>query len=550
MRKSIFLYVSVLSLLFLTMSVASPKPGSTAASGTQRWILSVKPGFRPADVTALGGTCLWYWKGAGIAAVDSANPNFGDLANGGTIDFAVADMAAKPPRRLSIPKITGLPPLDAYASGYQWYWQAIGAVRYDATNQPVWQLGDYTGSGVKIADIDTGAPSVWLAYDAEGNPTAFDLHPEFNEYDPLHPDLGGVVLLRDGGGNVLNYDDGGHGTAVCATIGTQHRGEGAMRGLAPQATLYCHKIDENNWMSSCLEGWFKAAEFGCQILNNSWYDVELPAKPTPGWENKLPLIYRKAATELGRRGVLIVAAASNDAIDPNKDGGTYYPFWWGKWASNEGWAATKLIPQDMPHVIIAGGTGPADYDPLAYNLSQYDPLPGGQKGRAFNLDRSVNCYIPPDSGGPWWIGSDYGAFLTVVAPMGYNIKDWTMPVRNLLYQLMYLATPWEGLPGEGLHDYWAGTSFSSPITCGVAALAAEAYFRVHGVMPSPTTLASIIKASADDKVGPATDDFWVWNGKALQFEFQTNVKADKPAKDERYGYGRVNVKRAIELAQK
>jgi hypothetical protein len=50
-------------------------------------------------------------------------------------------------------------------------------------------------------------------------------------------------------------------------------------------------------------------------------------------------------------------------------------------------------------------------------------------------------------------------------------------------------------------------------------------------------------------VGPATDDLWVWNEKTLQFDFMPNVPADTPGKDIRYGYGRVNAKSAIEMAQ-
>ena len=553
MKKTILFSVCVFSIILIAAGTASTGKNATAASGTaQRWVLSVKPGFSPSDVTAIGGTCLWYWKEAGIAAVDSSNPDFGAMAKGSTIDFAVEDVAAKPRKRLAIPKIAGLlSPFDAYASNYQWYWQAIGAVKIGPDNKPIWQLGDYEGSGVKIGIIDMGAPAVW---DSEGNPIG--LHPEFDEYNSAYPKLGGVVLLRDPVTHeVLNFDIAGHGTAVGSTIGAQHRGDGAMHGLAPRATLYFHRIDENHWMSSALEGWYKAAEFGCQILNNSWYDIELPVMRYEDVKVKLPKIFRKAATELYRRGILIVAAASNDAIDANKDSDTYYPYFYGLWSDNQaGFSAFRFIPQDMPHVIVAGGTGPADYNPFDPLLTKYDPWPGvkkgGQKGREFNLDRPVNTYIPPDFGGPWVSGSTYGTFLTVAAPMGYNVKDWNVPFENILYQLMYLAAPWEWLPGQGLHDYWAGTSFSSPITCGVAALAAEAYFRVHGVMPSPVTLVTILKASADDMVGPATDDLWVWNEKTLQFEFKTNVPSDTPGKDIRYGFGRVNVIKAIQMAQK
>jgi hypothetical protein len=88
--------------------------------------------------------------------------------------------------------------------------------------------------------------------------------------------------------------------------------EGAVRGLTPKATLFVHRIDMANFM---------------RILNNSWYDFDLPVM-------RLGEIVLGAADlpaggeRLNRRGVLIVAAASNDAIDPKRDGPTFYPWAW------------------------------------------------------------------------------------------------------------------------------------------------------------------------------------------------------------------------------
>jgi hypothetical protein len=195
MKRGIFVFLCILGTLFIAVSADSPNKASTATAGaTQRWVLSVKPGFSPSDVAAFGGTCLWYWKEAGIAAVDSSNPDFGALAQGGKIELAVADVAAQPPESLAVPETAGYPPsFDAYGSNYQWYWQAIGAAKPGLSGEPEWQLGDYEGSGVKIGIIDTGAPAVWdpPVYDPinPGNPVG--LHPEFNEYDPNHPELGG-----------------------------------------------------------------------------------------------------------------------------------------------------------------------------------------------------------------------------------------------------------------------------------------------------------------------------------------------------------------------
>jgi hypothetical protein len=85
--------------------------------------------------------------------------------------------------------------------------------------------------------------------------------------------------------------------------------------------------------------------------------------------------------------------------------------------------------------------------------------------------------------------------------------------------------------------------------CGVAALAAEAYERRYGRKPSATELAVILKKSAEDMVGPATDSLFVWNSETRVFDLRANEPSDSPGKDHRYRFGRVNAKKAIEAAQ-
>lgn len=531
------------AIIFLVANADFPRSHSNAEpTNSDHWILSVKPGFQPSDIVALGGKCLWYWKEAGIAVAVSSNPNFGDRAKGGNIDFAIADIAAEKPNLFTGRRIGGFlngPTFDGYASNLQWYWQAIGATRPNpAGGEPLWQLGDFMGSGVTIGVVDTGAPAIW---DAEGVPVA--IHPEFNEFDPAHPEEGGVVLERDPGtGQVTNFDDYFHGTAVGSFLAAQHRGEGSMRGLVPKAKVFFYRVRFEYFMSDALYGWYRAAQDGVQILNNSWAGWFLPVERYDDIVYKMPKIFSRAANVLRLYGVLIVAAAGNDPINLSTDFRTYF----GKLP---GLAALVSIPQEMPNVIIAGGTGPEDYNPFVADLSIYNPVPGkangGQKDRLYNLDRSCNAYWD------WaelYFGSSFGSFLSVVAPMGGNVEDYTNPLA--LYQWCYCAVPYTWLSWLGLHDFAAGTSFSSPITCGVAALAAEAYYHVRGSMPSPAQLAALVKASADDLVGPATDDFWVWNGKTMQFDWVTDVRSDKAGQDIRYGSGRVNAKKAIEYAQR
>jgi hypothetical protein len=538
---------AVLGFLIATFVVFFITGGNAAAAGgPKKWILSVGSNFKRTDVQASGGQCQWYWEDAGIALAVSSNPKFGEQVLGKNVSEAIADIAARLPARRSASQLgqTMSTPLfdDAYKSNIQWYWQAIEATRPNpGDGGPIWRLGNFEGSGVKIADIDTGAPAIWdpPVYDPinPGNPVA--LHPEFDEFDPSHPQDGGVVLFRDDPANpeaVTNLDIWGHGTAVMSIIGARHRGTGAIRGLAPKAILYSYRCRDESWMSDALTGWWRSSQDGVRIINNSWIDWELPADRQDDIVNKLPKIFRRAAMALHRKGVLIVAAAANFGINNTTDRGTFL-----------GNSAFVLIPQDMPHVIVVGGTGPSDYDPTASDLTVYNPIPGSrhvsQKGRPFNLDRVVNT---SDSDGAWVFGSDFGPSLALVAPMGMNIKDWNDP--NWLFQCVFLSTPYIWEPTWGLHDFWAGTSFSSPITCATAALVIEAFKRYRGVEPSPETIALILIMSSDDLVGPATDDLWVWNGQTMQFEFRQNVKCDRPFKDIRYGFGRVNAQKALEQA--
>jgi hypothetical protein len=252
-----------------------------------------------------------------------------------------------------------------------------------------------------------------------------------------------------------------------------------------------------------------------------------------------PILFQNAAAELNRRGVMIVNAAGNNMLNYDTDFRTYWGF--------PGAASIYGIPQDLPNTMNIGGTGPHDYNPYAPDLMVYNPMPGtpagGQKGRMYNLDRHVSNYIPFWS---WpYYGSGYGSFVDIVAPMGGNGDPLS---ASILYNLIYLAVPYN--TGMGLHDFGTGTSFAAPIVCAVGALAAEAYYETHGAMPSPAKLRKILNQSADDLVGPATDDFWIWDNGIWWFDFFMDVVSDKPGQDKRYGSGRVNALRAIEFAKK
>lgn len=552
--------------------------------GSRSWLLSVGPGFQASDLYDVDPNAVleWHWPEAGIAVASSFSDTFMEDAEGGlaniNVDFAVPDLlipATSPPGSSAAAPSAVNPFDDAYAINVQWYLQAIGAAKpTNAFIAPEWQLGDFEGSGVTIGIVDSGVPAIWPGYNAAkpwgdaGNVAAranARLHPEFRAFDPLHPESGGVVLPdqywnssgEPAPNRIVDWDnthrgDGTlpkpHGTMVASVIGAQHNGVGRMRGIAPKAKLICYKIvNPNNLrflqLSRVIRAWFLAAGDGVRILNNSIIGHDLPK--TLQSQRRYGLLYQKANSELHRNGVLVVACSGNEFLNLDKDPRT-----------NMSAAAMLTLPAEFPNVITVGGTAPRDYDPFGSlsggDLSVYEPAPGTpqeQKGRAFNLDRFSSF-------------SNYGSAVSVVAPggeiNGALIDPRLMDPPNWFWGGVYVAIPFSGYlvfpytpyPSPfGLHAFVIGTSFSSPMVCGVAALAAEAYERAYGKKPSATELAVILKKSADDLVGPATDTLFVWNNETQVLDLRADEPCDTPGNDERYRFGRVNAKKAIELAQ-
>ena len=102
-------------------------------------------------------------------------------------------------------------------------------------------------------------------------------------------------------------------------------------------------------------------------------------------------------------------------------------------------------------------------------------------------------------------GSNYGEHVDVVAPGNY---------------ILGLNRSTSGNPGT----LWSGTSMSSPIVSGIAAL-----LRAQNPQYTPGELTSLIMNSAEDEVG--------------------NPLEDSPGWDPYYGFGRVNALQALQLAE-
>ncbi|WP_214408808.1 S8 family serine peptidase [Sphaerisporangium fuscum] len=147
-----------------------------------------------------------------------------------------------------------------------------------------WAKG-YTGTGVKVAVLDTGV-------------------------DDTHPDLAGKVAAR---ANFTDAPDArdvvGHGTHVASTIaGSGAASGGRYRGVAPDATLLDGKVCASRSCadSSILAGMQWAAEQGAKVVN-----LSLGHDDTPG----LDPLEEAVQTLTERYGTLFVVAAGNNGQD-------------------------------------------------------------------------------------------------------------------------------------------------------------------------------------------------------------------------------------------
>ena len=141
-----------------------------------------------------------------------------------------------------------------------------------------WNLG-YTGTGVDIAVIDTGAST-------------------------SHPDLASAVV---GGISEVDYtssyeDDNGHGTHCAGIIGARQNGTGII-GIAPQASIYAVKALDNTGAgnnSDIIAGIDWSIGQGVDIISMS-----LGSKYSS-------TALQNACDSANNAGILVVAAAGNN----------------------------------------------------------------------------------------------------------------------------------------------------------------------------------------------------------------------------------------------
>jgi subtilisin family serine protease len=291
-----------------------------------------------------------------------------------------------------------------------------------------------TGDGVHVAVIDTGLIKLWRNFLVEsridtnlarafmgGGATAEDFVPvdEFNTSNPT---------------NLWERDTNSHGTAVAShVIGFRFAGT-VVDGTAPGATIIPLKVFPNGqaftWSSRIIAaiayvtGLKEGGVIGPAVINMSL------GGGAPG------VLDRAAIQDAIDAGVIVVASAGNSG-----EGGM-------------GW------PGAYPEVISVGATGWTEQFAVASHW------------------RALDVGNDPDGAGPF--SEEELSFVTLfssraIPQLGLNFGIEPQQLDVLAPGLWTVAPCL--LPGVGRGNatfcFWAGTSFSSPLTAGVAALLLE-----------------------------------------------------------------------------
>ena len=134
--------------------------------------------------------------------------------------------------------------------------------------------------------------------------------------DMYHPDLEGALVAsysiydRSSDVNPANPSET-HGTQVTGIVSARINGKG-IAGIAPKSRLVFLKMSLYMSDSETVELFYKAAELGADVINCSWgsYDVSDVVRDA---------IVDLATNGRDGKGIIIVFAAGNDAIDMGND---------------------------------------------------------------------------------------------------------------------------------------------------------------------------------------------------------------------------------------
>lgn len=412
-----------------------------------------------ARVEAAGGTLTSAMDGVGVAVATSDDPDFAARAAAATGLDVAEDMMVQftdPNEQVieaaSVEELVAEPEEQSHAiGGHDRFRLAQWAP--DAVNAPAaWATGAL-GAGARVAILDgglfSGHPDLAANIDVARSRS-------FVPGQPFNNDLG-------------TFWHGTHVAGIVAAVSNTAPGvNSGVVGIAPRATIIGVKVlhggsGEFSWVT---QGIVYAATpiaeggAGAHIIN-----LSLGAAINKGGKDVAHLLnsIKKAVNYAKQRGVTVIAAAGNNAIDLDHSGNLVF------------------VPAMSGSSIAVSATGPIGW---------------AVPGTPFDLDRPASYTNFGQSAitlaGP---GGDF------VLPGSAMCSKPTQPSGSIMTFCwvfdMVISTSRTGW------TWAAGTSQAAPAVAGVAALVVGKY----GPM-SPSQLEGILRKSADDLGKPGNDDFY------------------------------------------
>lgn len=399
-------------------------------------------------------------------------------------------------QRLSIENLIDDPPAaeqveDGKVSDLTGYESGTKIMKFDS----VWQKG-LAGAGQVVAITDTGLDTG----DVE------TLNPEFKK--GLKKGIIGGIYSQTWG------DPDGHGTHVSGSVvANGELSEGKVRGGAHEAKL----VMESMWSEALgmltigpdpTELLQQAYDEGARVHSNSWgsmrnlgaYDDAARAVDKFMWENP---------------DALILFAAGNSGVDENKDGRVDYGS-----VSSPGTAKNVLTVGASENVVEKGGIQKklGELGSVEYGFAwPVEPLASD------TLSNNANGVAAFSSRGPT---RDERVKPDVIAP-GTNVLSQCSKYTG--------AGPQWGKFNSDL-CYSGGTSMSTPLVAGGAAVVREYLVKSGVKTPTAALIKAILMHSADD----------LYPGQFGEIGKEKGQELLEPGPNNDQGYGRVNVAQAVD----
>jgi lantibiotic leader peptide-processing serine protease len=366
-------------------------------------------------------------------------------------------------------------------AGCQWDMGQINAVAANATA---------TGKGARVGVIDGGVdfshPDLAGAIDVAASCSfIFSSTPTADPQEVANGDCSNKAAVQD-----LQ----GHGTHVATTIAGRVNAVG-IQGVAPEATIVGLKactVEGFCFADSVAAALRHAGDRRLDVVNLSLFaDPYLYYCADDAGQRAILDDLRAAARYAQKRGVVVVAAAGNEAQDLQHPGlDDVSPDWPPDSAVvREVGNNCRIAPAELPGVVTVSATG-------IDTLASYS-----------------NAGQPVDVAAP---GGDAPQTPSSVFGRGRILAGWSSTDKTGLWQA--LAGVNRAVESGGGRYVWiSGTSMASPHAAGVAALIRGA----HPGMPAGA-VAALLRSSAQPKACPPAwpgDDLRQCTGGAVQTSF-------------------------------